>query len=143
MLVWRISSFADLSGTGGAKFSGRWHNKSQPIVYTSEHPALAMLETLAHINSGELPDTYKLLEIDAPKSVRVQLAKLKPDWQVNLDYTRQFGDAWLRAMDSAVLQIPSAIMPHSMNYLINPQHPDAPHITIVRAEHYEFDQRLK
>jgi len=86
-------------------YSGR--AKGQPIVYTSEHPALAMLETLVHINSGELPN------------------------------------AWLAEMSSEILQVSSAIMPHAANYLINPLHPEVRHITIIRAEKYEFDQRLK
>lgn len=143
MRVWRISNFAGLSGIGGVKFSARWHNRGRPIVYTAEHPALAMLEILAHTNSDVLPDTYQLLEIEVPDFVKVQVATPRSGWQINLGYSREFGDAWLASASSAVLQVPSAIMPHAMNYLINPEYPEAPHITIVRTEKYELDQRLK
>lgn len=143
MRVWRISNFAGLSGIGGVKFPARWHDRGRPIVYTAEHPALAMLEILAHANSAELPDTYLLLEIEVPDSVRVQVATPRPGWRINLGYSREFGDAWLASASSAVLQVPSAIMPHAMNYLINPEHPEAPRIAIARTEKYEFDRRLK
>jgi len=66
--LWRISNYSDLSGPGGLKASGRWHEKGRHVVYTSDHPASALLEAMVHleIDFEDLPDTYQLLEIDVP-----------------------------------------------------------------------------
>ena len=37
---------------------------------------------------------------------------------------RVSGDEWSRSLTSMVLQVPSAIVPDELNYLINPIHPD-------------------
>ncbi len=143
MRVWRISNHANLSGVGGLKYPGRWHSTGRLILYTAEHPALAMLEILVHINSGELPDASRMLEISVPKSVRVSTVKLKPDWQTDLDYSRKVGDDWLGSLNSAILRVPSALMPTATNYLMNPLHPDARRISIIKSTEFPFDQRLK
>jgi RES domain-containing protein len=48
--IWRISIYGDLSGRGGLLSAGRWNPRGLPIVYAADHPATAMLETLAHVN---------------------------------------------------------------------------------------------
>ena len=68
MRLWRISNHADLSGEGGRRVGGRWHERGRPVVYLSEHPALALLENLVHleIDSEDLPSGYQLLTVDVP-----------------------------------------------------------------------------
>jgi RES domain-containing protein len=41
-----------------------------------------------------------------------------------------------------VLEVPSAVLPMEMNYLINPRHPDADAIEVARTEEFRFDERL-
>ena len=84
-----------------------------------------------------------MLEISVPKSVRVSTPKLKPDWQTDLDYSRTVGDDWLGSLNSAILRVPSALMPTATNYLMNPLHPDARRISIIKETEFPFDQRLK
>ena len=68
MRLWRISNHADLSGEGGRRVGGRWHERGRPVVYLSEHPALALLENLVHleIDPEDLPSGYQLLTVDVP-----------------------------------------------------------------------------
>ena len=144
MHIWRISNYADISGIGGLKFSARWHNKGSAIVYTAEHPALALLETLVHSNRANLPDSYKLLEILIPTHLKIQsIPTLKMGWQGDENYSRAFGDKWLKDQASAIAKVPSAIMPNSFNYLINPAHPQATEIKILKIENHPLDTRLK
>ena len=40
------------------------------------------------------------------------------------------------------MEVPSAIIPQEMNYLINPIHPDIKKIRIVNTVDYIFDDRI-
>ena len=51
IVLWRVSNYATLDGAGGLYVSGRWHTKGHPLIYCSEDPSTALLETLVHIES--------------------------------------------------------------------------------------------
>jgi RES domain-containing protein len=70
VILWRISNYADLSGTGGVLHPGRWHHRGRPIVYLAESPAAALLEVLVQVSHpGELPAHDQLIEIALPDGV--------------------------------------------------------------------------
>jgi RES domain-containing protein len=56
--------------------------------------------------------------------------------------TRQIGDRWLDGCSSALLQVPSVIVPRARNFLLNPAHPGAANIVVVEVIHAPFDLRL-
>ena len=56
--------------------------------------------------------------------------------------TKHLGDQWVRQGDSAVLELPSVIIPGESNYILNTTHPDFEMITICEPETFSFDQRL-
>ena len=147
MTLWRISNYADLLGIGGLRTAARWHNRGIPIVYLSESPALAMLEVLVNfeINVDEIPDNYQLLEIEYAqrKGVsRLKTSVLPEDWRDDIELTRSIGDEWLTVAASALLRVPSALVPDSYNYLLNPRHPEAKAAKIIAATHHPYDVRL-
>jgi len=43
---------------------------------------------------------------------------------------------------TSLLRVPSAIVPETSNYLLNPVHADAARITIASATRFRFDPRL-
>jgi RES domain-containing protein len=43
---------------------------------------------------------------------------------------------------SAVLAVPSTVIPREYNYILNPGHPDFPKIRFFIAEPFYFDNRL-
>lgn len=121
--------------------AARWNHRGDAIVYTSEHPALAMLEILVNLDPGELPETYQLIEIEIPDGMQHGFSPPE-GWRENQSITR---DAWrnfCRDGMGPVLQVPNIIMPRCHNLLINPAHPDAKAIRIVSAEKHPFDQRF-
>jgi RES domain-containing protein len=71
-------------------------------------------------------------------------ARLPRDWQVEPPpaSAKQLGDAWVRQSRSAVLALPSIIIPDELNYLLNPAHPDSKHIIIGKPAPFAFDPRL-
>ena len=54
----------------------------------------------------------------------------------------RYGSAWLRRGSTAVLVVPSAIVPPECNVLLNPLHPDFDKIRIGRAHPFAFDPRM-
>jgi RES domain-containing protein len=150
MRLWRISNYADLSGDGGLRAGGRWHEKGCPVVYLAENAPLALLEVLVHleIDPADLPTTYRLLEIEAPDSVSVEeitrseLDKNAPGWMTDSNAARSYTKAWFSTRRTALLRVPSVILPYSHNYLLNPLHPDAAQAKIVEVTVADFDQRL-
>jgi RES domain-containing protein len=148
VIVWRISNYLDLSGQGGLRAPARWHHAGAPIVYTASSPASALLEVLVHLELGNLehlPDSYQMLRIDVPDSLSItELDErgLDPAWRKLPELTRVVGDEWIEESASALLSIPSAIVPHTQNYLINPTHRDTKKIKIKSHGHFPFDFRL-
>jgi RES domain-containing protein len=145
MELWRISNYAELSGVGGIKTDGRWHSQGQRIVYLADHPASALLEMLVHLDRDLLPASYQLLRVVVPDPIAVEavdVGALPPAWRVRMGLSRQIGDRWLDRGASALLQVPSAIVPRAINVLLNPTHPDAAAVTIAEIIEAPFDPRL-
>ena len=144
--LWRISDHVDLVGWGGEKFSSRWTSLGRRVVYMAESPAGALLEVLVHVEleEDELPDEYQLLQISVPDdlSVRELDHPLPPDWRERQRITQRIGDQWLASRETPLARVPSAIAPHTWNYLLNPEHPDAAHVEIVEVIQERFDNRL-
>jgi RES domain-containing protein len=139
MRLWRVSNHADLSGEGGRRAEGRWHERGWRAVYLAEHAGLALLERLVHlgIDPEDIPSHYQLLTIHVPDGVRVEalseaeLAARIADWRHAPAETRTFTRAWFIERRTALLRVPSAILPDAFNYLLNPLHPDAAQIAVV------------
>ena len=145
MFLWRISRHRDLSGAGGLKAPGRWHYAGQPVVYLAETPAAALLEVCVHTSANDVPPAFTLLRIEGP-DVKIAVIKsndLPQDWRTDQEATRDLGTAWLRKNGSVLLQVPSAIVPETNNFLFNPSHPDATRFNITEKFLYPFDVRLK
>ncbi|MBF7142605.1 MULTISPECIES: RES family NAD+ phosphorylase [Pseudomonas] len=144
MILWRISAFSDLSGRGGFLVGGRWHTVGNPVVYMAGTPSGALLEVLVHmeVDQEDFPENLQLLRVDLPNEASVLPAVvLQPGWQSAPDVTRSIGDDFLRSNAALLLPVPSAVMPHTMNYLFNPLHPDAGSATVT-AELFSLDSRL-
>ena len=146
MLLWRISRHLDLNGKGGLYAPGRWHHRGAPIVYLAETPAGALLETCVHTSANDVPPSYTLLALQVDDSISQETLDrntLPPDWMDHLKVTREIGSAWLRSMRTALLRVPSALVPATLNVLLNPLHGDAAKIKIDGSFSYPFDPRIK
>ena len=147
MTLWRISDHPELNGAGGLYRGARWHSLGRRVVYCAPNPATALVEVLVHIESDpdELPDPLQYLEIDAPDAVStetVDLDSLGSDWEQNQAATRRAGDQWLEARKTALLQVPSVIVPATWNILVNPEHVESAQFNIVRVHSQRIDPRL-
>lgn len=146
MNLWRISNYATLSGEGGMRSSGRWHSRGRPVVYLAESPAGAMLEALVHIKGRQdkMPLNYTLLAIAAPDSISVERLSVSTnsDWKKDLQWSRGRGDEWLESGRTAILRIPSVLLPRSSNFLLNPLHAGAKLVHVEETISDLYDERL-
>jgi RES domain-containing protein len=144
MLLWRISDHADLSGRGGLLAAGRWHSMGRPVIYTAESSAGALNELLVHMDRKFLAPDFQLITIGVPDTLQITAADPLPDgWMNDLRITRDIGDRWLAQSATALLRVPSAIIAHSYNVVINPLHEDAAQIEIRSVERLELDPRFR
>jgi RES domain-containing protein len=151
--VWRIAVEAathaanDLSGTGAKLTGGRWNSKGTPLVYCATSIALATLETVHCLRNGSLPFNRYLVRIDLPNAVwdaRRVLDPLPVGWDAipaGLS-ARMAGDAWVASGSSALLLVPSVIVPDEYNVLINAQHADAGAIVATAVKRWIYDPRF-
>jgi len=118
MTLWRISRHSDLGGAGGLRAPGRWHERGLPIVYLAETPSGALLEACVHTSANDVPPSYTLLAVQVPTQVAqedLSMTTLPPDWVDHVEVTRKAGSEWLRSLRSALLRVPSALVPETSN----------------------------
>ena len=150
MIVYRLLQAAyqnePLSGQGAALYGGRWNPKGLSLLYTTESPALSLLEVLVHINPKRIP-AYHLVTIDVPDSLRTyRVEELPVEWRATGSSqplpSQTFLLDWLREPDSLVVQVPSSIVPILANYLINPRHSLFSGCKVIDSAPFEIDERL-
>lgn len=155
--VFRIAStsasyhYDDMSGKGAEISGGRWNRKGVPVVYTASSIALAALETIVHTDTGGWPLNRYVLEIGVPDAVWEAaevpeiLGTLPEVWdsQPAPKETLDFGDEWVRAGRSALLIVPSVVVPLEANIIINPRHRDAGLVKVVRTTKFIYDSRIR
>ena len=118
------------------------------MVYASETLALASLEVLVHCDMDLLPRDLVAVEIEAPKTIRVQevqALELPRAWRAYPVPRRlqQIGNDWLDQRLSAILRVPSALVPTESNFLINPLSKDFRNLRVMKRIKFNFDQRLE
>lgn len=150
-LIWRITdvNYADsvFSGKGAQDYGGRWNSIGQPVVYTAATLSLAILETLVHTKIRQLPYVqFVAASAELPDELLIKsyaVNQLPADWRASsCPSLCDMGDQWLISASTAVLAVPSVVVPQEMNYLLNPNHPDFAALTMGSPEPLTLDQRL-
>jgi RES domain-containing protein len=149
VFVWRLTRAAHqaLDGEGARLNGGRWNREGVPVVYASSTLALAALEYLVHVDPRDAPTDLVALKIEVPDDLpsgRVLASELPADWNRVPDHPActDAGEAWIATGRSAMLRVPSAIVPEEDNLLIQPLHPDAAGMVVALVRRFAFDPRL-
>lgn len=135
------------TGEGARRVSGRWQHKGIPVVYVSESLALAVLEKFVHLGFDVSHIKFVYRKIEIPDTVIVEKLKttdLPNDWTAEppSNSTKDIGTDWARKAETAVLRVPSVLVPKSWNYLLNPTHNDFNKIRISDPMPFVFDARM-
>jgi len=133
------------SGEGASKYGGHWNLPGVPMVYASGSQALAVLELRVHLNPP-VPLRHLLFRVQFDERLveRLSLAALPSDWTSHppSPSTQRLGSAWAASVRSAVLEVPSVLVPGEPNYLLNPVHPDFRRLRISSPKPFTLDPRL-
>ncbi len=148
MTVWRVTrgvyAATALSGEGAARAGNRWNSRGVRVAYTSTSRALAVLEMLVHVTRETIPEDTVLLPIDVPDHLVTELKHLPKGWDEfpYREASKAAGDRWVKEKSSAALLVPSAVLRPEKNVIINPMHPDFPHVRILKPETKALDRRV-
>jgi RES domain-containing protein len=149
--AWRIVKAGNVAsaftGRGARKVGGRWNSPGVAVVYAAQSASLAMLEMLVHLQSRELLRSYVLFEVTFDETLITEITSedLPGTWRQSPPSAegQGVGDQWVAEARSAVLKLPSVIVPAEFNYLFNPVHRDFAKLTIDPKQPVEFDRRLQ
>jgi len=130
MLLYRIgkTKYAhDLTGMGAKLNGGRWNHEGIPCIYLAESRALSLLEYAAHVAIDILPPTLSFTTFELPEhSIRELSAnELPATWPLrpHNKESRDTGSALLSKQECLLLKIPSVIIGHEFNFVLNTLHP--------------------
>ena len=149
LTVWRLlaARFAEsaFSGEGARLYGGRWNRKGVPMVYTAGSQSLAMLEML--VQDEPLRARYAMIPAALPRNLKIERVgpdQLPTDWRDvgAREQLHAIGTEWANCRSSAVLAVPSVVIPTETNYLLNPRHPSFARIAIGKPETFVTDLRL-
>lgn len=132
-----------LDGEGARRTGARWNSPGLPAVYTTEDPALTVLETLVHLDLTPdlIPADYGVLELALPSLTRADI-KEGPDDVPNDAECRRIGDDFLKRGTALALRMTSIIVPVSLNLMLNPAHPLIGKVTALNFHPFALDMRL-
>jgi RES domain-containing protein len=149
--AWRVVKKKHAStafdGEGARLFGGRWNHQGVSVVYVSDSLSLAVLEQFIHLGTAGLHLSYIYFEVIIPDDVAVSSIEQKDlpkNWRTEPppNSTKQIGTEWSQSHESAVLRVPSVIVPHGSNLLLNPNHANFVKLKIGKPVDYSFDPRM-
>jgi RES domain-containing protein len=133
------------NGEGARLAGGRWNSPGQRAMYLSTTLSLAAMETFVHLGEDAVRLAYVYFEVEIPAAITVStLARAPKGWRDEPPTTASMraGDQWLMAGKSALLEVPSAVIPSEMNLILNPMHPDSAKLRVGAARAIHFDPRM-
>jgi len=150
MLLYRIAKAAyirDLTGLGPKLYGGRWNHRGVPVIYTAESRSLATVEYLVHLSFAHAPADLSIATLEVPDAATtrtVRARSLSKRWRDTPAPSElaDIGSEWARLGKTLLLRVPSAVVDHEHNVLINPAHSEMRRVKLVSVEPLRLDERL-
>jgi RES domain-containing protein len=149
--VWRITRAKTITkafdGEGAWQYGGRWNLEGHRAVYTAENISLCALEILVHLDPEDMPSDYYCFEVKIPTGLlveRIDASTLTKNWRSYPPPAelQRIGTNWLVKKTSAVLSVPSAVIPEERVFVLNPEHKEFGKIHIIGPKPFVLDPRL-
>lgn len=136
------------SGTGAARFGGRWNSIGKPVIYAALDPATAILEVAVHKGFKALNTVaHQLISFSVSDPAAVFVVQPgdvpNPHWLHPVPPNRDqqaFGDRLIDAHPFVLL--PSAVSGRSWNLLVNAG-TAGPLMADIGFERFALDPRLR
>lgn len=151
LTVWRLvkekHARSAFDGEGARRFGGRWNVRGTPVVYLSSSLSLAALELFVHLTAEDARLRFAAIPVEIPNDLAINefnVQDLPKDWRSEppSDTCKALGNAWVERSETALLRVPSVIVPSELNYILNPRHPDFTKLRIQAPEPFGFDSRM-
>ena len=149
MRVWRIASatHATFDGEGARRHGSRWTPRGLPAVFTSATLSLAALERFVNTDPDLEPAGLVTVAVDIETNIAIDTVTavdLPADWRTYPapPDLAMIGERWLLESKSAVLSVPSVVIPNERNFVLNPTHADFVRLTINPSQPFSFDLRV-
>ena len=149
MRVWRIASaaYAAFDGEGARRHGSRWTPPGVPAVFMSATLSLAALERFVHTDSDLEPADLVAIPLDISADIAIEPVEVKmlpANWRTfpPPPALAVIGEQWFHASRTAVLSVPSVVIPHERNFVLNPIHREFPQFSIGQSEPFSFDPRM-
>ncbi len=133
-------------GEGSRLYGSRWASPGNPVAFAAETLSLAVLELLVHLQTTVPLASYVVFTVDYTERMVEDLSQslLPFNWR---EYpappaVQSLGDAWVRRGSSGLLRVPSAIIPHERNLVINPAHDQFAQLRIEGPNPLDVDPRV-
>ena len=134
------------SGEGARRYGGRWNRPGTGVVYVADSLALAALEQFVHLGKAHATLDFVAFRVRIPSGIITRLGPpgIPANWRQQPPGadTMDTGTQWVRDASSAVLKVPSVLVPVEHNYLLNPDHADFDRIDIAEPVPFSFDPRM-
>jgi RES domain-containing protein len=150
--AWRLTppAYAHLlDGEGSSVAGGRWNSPGRPVLYTSSHLSLSVLEVFVHFPPAlrdRLPEleAVRIAVPDDASGVEISIGQFEGLMTTSdpLAACRALGDEWLARGSALVLKAPSVVVSEELNVMLNPAHVQMREVRIESSRRFHFDPRL-
>jgi RES domain-containing protein len=152
MQVWRICrrryAKRAFDGKGAREYGGRWNRRGDVVAYASSTLSLAALELFVNLVPARVPKDLVAIAADIPDGVSIEqweVSTLSRNWTQTAplpEILQDLGSEWIRSQRTAVLLVPSVVIPEEFNVLLNPTHADYARFEVGRPRRFQFDPRM-
>ena len=116
-------------------------------MFTSATLSLAALERFVHTDSDLEPTDLLAIPAEIPDDIEIAAVEpqaLSPDWRTfpAPAALADIGEQWFRASRTPILSVPSVVIPHERNFVLNPTHRQFRQVAIGSSEPFSFDPRM-
>lgn len=148
MLAYRITHKNYSRELYASGLKGRWNSTGNKVIYCAESIPLAFLENMIRRQGVGFNNDFRTMIIEIPDDLEVSfisLSELEEGWRDFNDYSlcQAGGDKWYSECKTAVLKVPSAVLPECSNYVINTQQPSYKKIKLTGITDLVPDKRIE
>lgn len=148
--AWRIMKTKHATngfdGEGSRLYGSRWSNPGTRMAFASQSLSLAVLEVVVHLQNSYPLARYAVFTAEFPEDLVQDLDRnlLPRNWRAfpAPPQTKAIGDAWIKSDSSVLLRVPSVIVTHEHNFLINPAHRDFARLILRGPLPFDVDTRV-
>jgi RES domain-containing protein len=148
MLVYRITFKTFSNALLAPGLAGRWNSAGHKVIYAAQSIELAFLESMIRRKGVGFNADFRTMIIEIPDKIKMDVINendLEKGWRDFRDYSKcqPLGNDWYDRAETAVLKVPSAVLPHAFNYVFNSMHSNYKSIKLLKVIDLVPDQRIE